>query len=627
MKPTYLLRKKTRYAILAGVLILAVLVLLFFFLRPRNGKAARKIVDTEIEGINLTYYDFDKNNQKKLEIKCRESQKKNDDRLLMKGITATIFKTDKLDKDIHITAKAGTASNNFYDFHIHDQARIFSSDFSLSSQSFLLKDLDILSSQESVDFKLKNVSGQARRGLEYFINQKMLKLYDSQGVWIRAGRPYDFRSRVFFVIQKKNLLILEKNAELVGSGATVRSDWISLQFEDDYANLQSAEAIGNSYFRSSAGQESGQEQSREISANLIKMLYDPQGRLQQLQVHGNGLIVLADEAGEGRMQSEAVEISLNAETQTLEKMRTLSRGTLTSQGRDNMTIKADSLGAVYGKDGVLARIQAEGRCEFATDDFSGTAARLDYDASNSRIDIFGKDAAITSKKNVFNSSQFLIQTKLRKLSSEKGVKATLIPEKKNVLLRAKPVFVNASGMEISEKGNVTLFKGKVKLFQEEIELQAGELLFETKSNRISCRGNANLKFLADNEQVVLHGETIVFHADGLKIVLEGEARMQQAENMVSARKIELAFNRNDRLENITAADQVAFNKKNLSGKAQFLNWFYTKKTILFKNSAEITKKEAGTTRGQELLFDLSNNEITVSSADDRSETVIHQDAP
>jgi hypothetical protein len=196
-------RKKTWFSFLAGVLILTLLVLLFFFLRSRNGKTAKKIVDTEIAGVNLTYYDFDKNNQKKLEIKCRESQKKNDDQLLMKEITATIFKTDKLDKDIHITAKAGIASNNFYNFHIQDQARIFSSDFSLSSQSFLLKDLDILSSQESVDFKLKNVSGRAGRGLEYFINQKMLKLYVSKGVWIREGRPYDFSSGVLMSFKKR----------------------------------------------------------------------------------------------------------------------------------------------------------------------------------------------------------------------------------------------------------------------------------------------------------------------------------------------------------------------------------------------------------------------------------------
>jgi len=243
------------------------------------------------------------------------------------------------------------------------------------------------------------------------------------------------------------------------------------------------------------------------------------------------------------------------------------------------------------------------------------------------VDISGKSATVKSKKNIFNSSQFLILTQRKQMSSSAGVKATLIPEKKNVLLRAKPVFVAASGMEMSEKGNVTGFKGNVKLFQDEIELQAGELLFETQGNRISCRGNADLKFFTDGDPVFLHGQTMVFHAEELKIILEGEARLQLAEKALSARRIELAFSRDDRLESITAADQVAFSKENLSGKAQFLLWDYKRKTILFKNSAEITKKEAGTTKGQELLFDLNSNAISVSNADSRSETIIRQEAP
>ena len=608
-------------ALVAVTLILGVL-----FLRPKKGDAP-KAVDTEIAGVNLTYYDFDKNNQKKLEIKCRESQKQGEDQLLMKGITATIFKADKLDKDIHIAADAVTASSNFYTFFVHDHARIFSNDFSLASQSFLLKDRDILSSKDTVDFELKDIRGRAVDGLQYYLNQKTLKLFGCKGIWTRAGKPYDFRAQTLWSFQKKNLLILQKNAEVTGSGATVRSDWLSLQFDGDFANLQTASATGKSYFHSAADPGNGREQSREISANLINMMYDSQGRLQQVQVQGSGQIVLVDAGNKGRVESEAIEISLRAETQTLETVRTLSRGSLASQGRDNIQVQADSLLATYGKDGTLARVQAEGSCEFATDDFSGTAGRLDYDAANFRVEIFGKDASVTSKKNNFNSSHFLIQTKLRRLSSDKGVKAKLIPGKKNVLLRVKPVFVTASGMEISEKGDVTGFKGDVKMFQDDIELQAGELLFETRNNRISCRNNADMKFLSDNESVVLHGKTMVFQADELKIVLEGDAQLKQAENMLSARKIELAFNRDDRLENITAADQVGFSKKDLAGKAQLLYWYFTKKTILFKNAAEITKKDAGTTRGQELLFDLNSNEVTVSSVDDRSETIIRQDVP
>jgi hypothetical protein len=117
----------------AAAILAVVLLLAFFSFHSRKGAVAKKVVDTDIEGVDLTYYDFDKNNQKKLEIRCRQSQKKGDDQLLMKGVQATIFDTDKHEDDIHVTAEAGTVSNNFYDFFIHGRAHIFSSNFSLLS--------------------------------------------------------------------------------------------------------------------------------------------------------------------------------------------------------------------------------------------------------------------------------------------------------------------------------------------------------------------------------------------------------------------------------------------------------------------------------------------------------------
>ena len=608
--------------------VLFLILLLTFLLQTKKGVDPGKTVDTEIEGVNLTYLAFNKNNEKKLEIKCLESQKKGDDKLLMKKITATIFRANKLDKDIRISADSGYTKNDYNDFYFQGNAVISSSSFTLASKSFELKNLEFLSTRDAVNFKLENVSGLAEKGLMYFMKNKYMKMLQPKGVLIRDGKSYRFQAQFLRVVEKKKLLLFDQNAEMVGAGETITGNRMSLQFDTDFAKLVWAAAYGASRFQAMEKDESGRQQSREITARQIKMMNDPQGRLQKIGILGDGKVLLIDGSGQSsQIQSGNIEISFDSETQSLHTIQAFTRGTLTQRGKENLTVSGDSFLATYSKQGVLSEIQANKNCKFLTDDFSGTAARLLHDVLNSRIEISGKDTSITSKKNIFDSSQFLIKTKLRQLGSDQGVKATLVPEKKNVLLRAKPVFITAAGMEMSEKGDVMRFKGNVKLFQDEIELQAGELLFETRSNRISCRGNSDLKFISDDEKIVLHGKTMVFLADEMKIALEGEARLQQAENMMSARKIDLVFNGDDRLENITAAENAAFKKKDLSGKAEFLNWFYIKKTILFKNSAEIIKKNSGTTRGKELLFDLNSNEITVSSPDDRSETIIRQETP
>ncbi|MEI6613985.1 MAG: LptA/OstA family protein [Chrysiogenales bacterium] len=614
----------------AALILLIMVAAIFIFLSYRKRTKPIKIVNTAIDGINLTYLDFDKNNQKKIEIKCLESQKQSDDRLLMKKITATFFKTAKLEKDIHdikVVGDSGFVSANLYNFDIRGHARIFSSDFSLSSQSFYLENRELLSTKEGVDFKLKNISGRAAAGLEYFLNQNILKLFASKGTWIRNSQPYEFQTQTLWVIKKSNLIILQRNADLAGAGATARGDWMSLQFDSGFANLQAVSISGNCYFNMVERGKNGRSQRKEISANFIYIAYDPEGRLRQITVHDAGKINLIDQKNSGQIASDNTEIFLRSENQTLEKVQVLTRGTLTSRGRDNLTVSGDTLAAFYSQEGLLTEIKAEKKCEFSTDDFRGTAAAINYDAVNFLIDIAGKDAAILSKKNLFNSSSFLIHTKRRQLNSDKGVKATIIPEKKSVLLSRKPLFITAAGMEMTDKGNVIRFKEKVKLFQDDVELYAGEMLFDGPRNRISCQGSADLKFFNENEAVVLRGQTISFDTPERKIVVTGNARLNQAENILGGQQIELSFGLTNQLEMISALGNVTFSKKDLSGQSQLLHWDFNKKIVLFKDSAQITRKDAGTTKGKELLLNLSSYEIKVSSQEDRAETVINQKRP
>lgn len=618
---------KKRFFVLAAAIALAVVLLLVFSSRLKKSENPKRMPDAEIDGTNLTYLSFNASNEKKLEIKCLESQNRGDDKLFMIKITATIFKADKLDEDIHISAESGLTTPDFNDFNLQGDVRIVSPTFTLSSETFNLLGMNELSTKDAADFKLRDMTGRAKAGLLYVFSNKTMRMLQPEGTLIRAGKPYHFQARIIRVNAKRNWLLLDQEARMEGAGSTITGDRIVLQFDQDFVNLQDAMISGNSFFKETEVAGNGRRSSREITADRIKMINDEQGRLQSLKINGNGTVSLGNDEKKGKISSSSIEISMNAETQTLEKVRTLARGELSSRGRDNVKVSADAILAVYDQQGVLTQVKAERNCVYATDDFSGSASLLDYDVPNERIVISGKEAVVVSKKNSFTSSQFLIQTKLRSLSTDKDVKATLVPEKKSVLLRSKPIFVTAAGLEMSERGEVTRFKEKVSLFQDEIELHAGELLFESSSSRMTCRGNADLKFLNENEPVALRGKEIAFHAAEREIAIEGDARLRQAENTLGARRIKLGFNKDDRLQEITASENATFSKKDLFGKAELLLWHYTRKTILFKNSAEITRKEAGTTRGRELQYDLDSNEITVSGAGDRSETTIRQESP
>jgi len=625
MKCKSLTKHPTR--LLAVGVLLILLAAIFFSLRYAKGADRQKAANPAIDGRNLAYFDFDENNQKRLAIQCLESLRLSNERLLMKSITATFFKTARLENDIQVSGDSGIVSRNFYDFEIRGRARIFSSDFTLDGPSFNLKNRELLSSRDNVDFKLKDISGRAAAGMEYYINLPVLKLFQCQGTMIRDGQPYDFQTQMFWVIKKDNLMVLEKKSELSGAGATARSDWMSLQFDPGFVHLQSVTNVGNCFFSLKEEGENGRTQSKEIAADFIGIDYDSKGRLRQITVHGAGKINLQDQKNNGQIASEVTKIFLRSENQTLETVQTLTRGTLTSRGRDNITVSGDFLSAFYSQDGLLVEMKAKKNCEFSAEGFQGTAEALNYDAALFLIDVTGRDTTIINKKNSFNSSHFKIHSRQRRLNAEKNVKATIMPGEKSVLLSSKPLFITADALEITDGGNSIRFRDKVKLFQDDIELHAGEMFLDNLTNRMTCNGDVQLKFFSENEVVELRGQTIIFNHEERKAVITGNASFNQAGNALSGRQIELSFDRGNQLENISARDNVTFSKENLSGRSGLLQWPYRKKIIWFKNSAQITRKDAGTTKGRELLLNLNSNEITVSSQQERAETIIHPDRP
>ncbi len=613
-------KKKTiiAWSLLAALLLVG---LLWVRNRPGGAAAAAKTPEGEVEGIDLTYLTFNLDNEKKLQVQCAESQKGDDDTLRMKQIVATLYRVDKLGEDIRVAADSGRAGNEFNDFFLEGDVRISSPRFTLSGRSFDLKSLDLLSSQDAVEIRLNPVSGRAAGGMVYVIQAKLMKLLDFKGVMIRDERPFDFQARLLRVNRKQNWLLMEGDVRVEGARSALRARRVLMQFDPDFAQAQWALATGECLFDTRQAGDDGQRLDKEIAAERIKLLYGDQGRLRLLEVRERATISTSSREGKSRLLSDAVDITLDPETQILREARMLARGTLASEGRENLRVDCLILDAAYDPAGELTAVQAKGECRFVTDDFSGVSQRLDYDASSGEIGISGPNSTIESGKNRFQSRHFRMQTGSKRITGEQGVKATIIPGRKSALLGAKPVFVTADELETSQKDDASRFTGRVSLFQDEVELHAGELLFGG-GGALSCRGGAELKFANDGQPLVLHGQAIDLDAGGGRIVIERDARLEQGANSLAARRIELVFGPDDRLQDVFAFDAASFRKEDIEGRGQALHWQYARQSVVFRERAEIRRRGAGTTRGQELHLDLASNQIIVSGSNDRSETTI-----
>lgn len=609
----------------AGIAVaaLAALLLATLLLRQPRRRQAAPAAETALEGLDLVYCDFDKENRKKLEVRCLESIRLDDDRLGLKGVTATIYASGRLDEDIHVRADRGTAANNFHDFSLRDRARIAAGDFTLDSRSFQLKGLDFVSGKDPVDFAIRDIRGRGSRGLEYYISQKVLKFFACRGTWTRAGIPYDFRSRVFWVIRRESRIVLEKDAVLAGDGSTLRSPWITLLLDGDFSRLRQAAAVGRSSFQGRV-QAGGGEQTRAIEADLIELFYDAEGRLERIAVRGAGALRVAGARSSARLRSDSLEIRLRPDTQVLERARALSRGELETGGRKALAVSADTLAADFAADGELAQAVAFGGCRFRSAGLSGSATRLDHEAAADLTTISGKGTEVRSGGNSFRSSRFLLRG--GDLETDTGVKATIVPQKKSALLAASPVFVSARAVNAARAGGASRFRGEVSLFQDELELRAGELVLA--GDGLSCAGGADVTFRGGEDGPLrLRGQAITMAAERGRVVAEGEARLEQGGNELAAQRLELVFGADDALQDVHASGAATFRKQDIAGRAQALHWLVSRQEVLFRERAEITRSGAGTTRGEELRLDLAGNRITVSGRGDRSETTLDDGRP
>ena len=618
-------RKRILAWSLAAALLLAALLL---WRRPAAGPARPEArVAEEVAGVDLTYLTFDLSNEKKLEVKCRESQRLDEERLLLKGVTATIFKADQLDADIRVRADSGEANSDFHRLELRGNVVISSPEITLSGERFHLAELSLLSTRDQAAFALRDLSGAADAGLTYDIRRRSVVMKKPRGVLHRDGGTFEFQAAELRLSQSKSLLLLNGDAAVTQAGAELNARRISLQFAPGFERLEWAAGTGGSHWRYTQPAAGGRRQCRDVSGEHIRLENDPLGRLQRIEIIGNGAVSLDDGVGSGRLSAERIEAGMDCETQALRTLRSLSRGELSASGREEFTVASGTMLALFAAGGDLSEVQAESKCRFRNGDFTGTAQRIVHDAARGRVDLFGRDAVVENGRNRFESSRFTVLTRSRRLVSEHGVKATLQPGKKSAVLKARPVFVTADGMESAEKGGESRFRGKVSLFQDDVELHAGELLFRASGVGLSCRGGAELKFVRAGEPLALRGQAIDFDPGGSKVVIEGDGRMQQGDRALSGQRVELAFAADETLQDVFARGSASFRRGEIQGRAQQLHWQYAQGAVVFRDGAEITRAGAGTTHGRELRYDLESRQITVASGDDRSETTLTEKQP
>lgn len=621
------------------------LLVLFFLLLTailateiiRRGRKAPP-VNTRIESKDMTYLVYSKQNRKSMEIRCRETQPGSDDKLYLKTIRAVIFQKGRMAKDVQVYGNQGEVFYNFNFFVIRDHARIVSGDLALTSSRFELRDQEYLTTSEPVEFKLnRSLSGRSAQGLESYLNDNSLRLFQVEGSFLSQGKNYFFNSDQLWVFSDDEFLVMSGKNRLRSEDSQLQGKLLYVRFGKDFRDIQMSTSLGRSRFVQEKSFPDRPAQWCDFRSNLMRCTYDGGTAVKEILAQDNGSLILEDGKNRSEIQSDQITAWFDQATQTARRIRAEYPAQALARGDQRVTLKGYEIEMRYDPLGQFESLQARRGGEFQLDEFQGTAVAVDYDTTKARVILQGRETKVQGEDWSFVSSYFQIDAKNRQLRTDRHVRAVLMMNGRGPLFSSGDrVFVTAGGLLLSRDnpvgrpandGDRISFHRPVTLFQGETELRSDRLDLIRRRDELSATGAVFLKFKNEADEIILQGDRIVSDPAGRMVTVTGNGSLRSAGRELRAAQIVLRFAADDQLESIRGDEAVVFVKDPIRGRCDRLDWQYRRQEALLSGNAEISRGQEGTTRGKILRLDLNTNEIFVSGENRRSETVLEQKTP
>ncbi|MEN8223034.1 MAG: LptA/OstA family protein [Acidobacteriota bacterium] len=616
--------KKILSFISLTVFLFAVIVVILSF---KGGGGVGDAGTEEIIGRELEYKVY--NDLNKLSVYITSSSSKRDfdrtrkpahrERTLLKDIKGVIYKGKKFKNDLKFSGNSGYVENEYKNFLLRDKARIESEDILFTSKSFFMEGSSLIMNKTPTKYKLKNLNGVARKGMNYHMDIGAVNLLKTSGTHIRSGKKYQFRCNRLMVLKKFNRLVFKGNAEIRGEDSIIRGREIILKFTKDFKNLIRTDINGKAYFRA-RGDKKGE--FREMSGKNIKVVFDKNEQIKNIDISKNGKIYLSDKANKLKAESNLIYIRFNEETSKLKRVKLMKNGRVTASGKRSFDITSQRIRANYDDAGEIELCNAYGKTSFKIEEYSGNTVQLSYIPPENNINLEGEKSVLQKGENRFVSSEFNINTKEGKLSSEDEITSVINLKSENSIFSKAPVFVHSKRVEIDDKSgsityieDVTLFQGETKLNSEKVEI--GD------NNKINVSGSVELNFKNGEKGVIISGKELNIDPENNLLNIKGTGVLGEGENSLSGESLSIQFNDKKEINLIKGEKDIEFKRKEISGRSDKVEWEFIKKMITFISNARLIKTKSGTSKGDKIIFYLENEKVVIKSTDGkRSETEI-----
>jgi len=602
-----------------GLVLLIIILFIFISINLKKHPVNKDISSIKSDGIGMKYYSFDKENRKGIEVNCLESKRLEKNRLFLKGINAKILRRGDSENDINIESEKGYVSNDYHDFELMGKTRIYSKDFDLLSNYFYFKNRNRLESKKLVDYKTEKIKGRALEGMLYFVKVSKIRFFKTSGIFYKDDDEFNYKADELRFVKKDKVISLVNNAEIKGKRLYLKSKKINFKFDNEIKKLIRIKTLKKTYFEIK-----DKDGYKKINSNLSTAELNENQKLKSVLFENNVEMEILNKDDILKISTKKLILNFDENTEKINKINIPVKSVLTLKGKNNIYLKSSKhLNILLNNKGEIDKLNALGSIDFEYNDIKGITSILNYDLEKKQLNISGNRTKLIMKNGEFKSQSFVIYTDKQIIKSNNPVTSIINFKKKNIIFQNSPIYINSDGIEINKKDNITKFITNVKLIQNETMINTDELKSYENNNMI-LNGKSSFDFKDNENEIKVRGETIEFLPKEYKIKIKNNGMIKNDNKNLKANDIVINFNKkSSSIDTIIAKDNVRFNKDELSGNSDIINWLFSKELVVFKGNPEITNENKSKTKGDILKLDLKTDKIEIlSKSIKKTETTI-----
>lgn len=616
--------KKILSFITIGIFLAALIAIILSF---KGGSGVGKSDIGAIIGKGLKYKVY--NEFQELSTKITSTSSKRDfdrsrepahrERTLLTDIQGVIYKSKKFKNDIRFSGNSGYVENEYKNFLLKGDARIESEEITLNSDRFFMEGNSLISNKSRTDFKLKNLKGIARKGINYHMELGVINLLKASGTYLKSGKEYHFICNKLMILKELNRVVFKGNAHIKSDDSTMKGKEIILRFDKDFKKLERTDIRGKGYFYT-RGDKKGE--FRELLGNKIITEFDENENIKKIDVTKNGILNLHGKGSSFKAESNLIYIRFDHISKKLKSVKLMREGKINVTGKRSFNISARRIRIQYDKEGEIENCNTRGDTEFTMSEYSGNCQTLNYFPPENKMILTGEKSVLFKGENRFVSPEFLVNTKEEKLSSDKEIVSTILLDSASSIFSKAPVFVSSKKIEIYEKSGSVVYSTNVSLFQGDTKLTADRVeIGDKKEMKIS--GKVRLTFRNGKDEIFLGGDELKIDSDKNWLLISGGAILREKENELGGDYLSVIFNDKNEVTRIIGNKNINFKRKNVSAKSEKVTWKFNEKIITFITNAQLIKAKSGSSKGDEIKFFIEDEKVVIRSAGGkRSETKI-----